>query len=258
MKFFIDFEATQENEIVSVGIVSESGKTYYSLVKLEFSSISQFISNLIHIKEQDLEEAKPLDTVFTEIFHWTMEQSNCISDWEFFSFTDTDRAFVEGSFRNLKNNNSVLFGSYLIANIKDAYFDVKHFFNGSISLINAFNYIVKENKEQTHNALEDAKMLQTVYEYIKTHETLSELPIINKENTPVKMPSGIFSCTTGGKKSKTREFKDIDEAIDWYINTHIAVSQRCSTKKENIMNRIMTSVKKKEKYNQYYWSRKKA
>ena len=257
MKFFIDFEATQENEIVSVGITSESGKTYYSLVKPEFSSISQFISDLIHIKEQDLEEANSLDTVFTEIFNWTMEQSNCISDWEFFSFTDTDKTFIEDSFRNLKNNNAILFGSYLIANIKDAYFDIKHFFNGSISLINGFNYITQENKKQIHNALEDAKMLQTVYEYIKTHETLSCLPTIKKEDVSVKMPSGTFSCTTGGKKSKIREFKDIDEAIDWYINTHIAVSQRSSVKKENIMNRIMVSVKKKEKYNQYYWSRKK-
>ena len=44
MKFFIDFEATQANEIISIGVVSETGTTFKSLVKPQLSSISPYIT----------------------------------------------------------------------------------------------------------------------------------------------------------------------------------------------------------------------
>ena len=58
MIFYLDFEATQpENEIIAIGAVTENGSTFHSLVKPQFSSISQFVSDLTHISQEDLEKA---------------------------------------------------------------------------------------------------------------------------------------------------------------------------------------------------------
>lgn len=49
MIFYLDFEATQpENEIIAIGAVAENGATFHSLVKPQFSSIFNFISQMTH------------------------------------------------------------------------------------------------------------------------------------------------------------------------------------------------------------------
>lgn len=259
MKFFIDFEATQENEIVSIGIVAESGQTFYSLVKPQFSSISQYISQLIHISNEMVEAENTLDEVFNVIYQWLLSQCPNLAEWEFLAY-GTDNKFISASMKNIHSEKATIIAALMIAKMTDVYRDIKTFFHGSISLIHAFNYVENVEKEQKHNPLEDAFMLQKVYEYTQNNEPLLCHPLnpqFDKIVEAVKMPSGTFWCTTGSKNHKPRTFATIDDAIDFFINTCIGKKQRSNVHRERIMKNIMVSVRKGSKYAGYYWHRNK-
>ena len=95
MKFFIDFEATQANEIISIGAVTENGATFKSLVKPQLSSISPYINQLTHITEEMVSNAKCLDEVFDEMYDWVTRQCADLTEWEFLSYGG-DEKFVKG------------------------------------------------------------------------------------------------------------------------------------------------------------------
>ena len=256
MKFFIDFEATQANEIISIGAVSEIGTTFKSLVKPQLSSISPYISQLTHITEKMLSNAKCLDEVFNEMYYWITRQCPDLMAWEFLSYGD-DEKFVKASLPNIHTCQSMILAAMLIATMRDGYKDIKEFFKGSISLINAFNYVENLEKKQRHDPLEDALMFQKVYEHIQTNEPPVNSPAheIQGRATDCKMPSGTFYCHADGKNAKVHKFENIDAAIDWYIENHICKEQRPGVHRERIMKNIMVSVRKHSKYAGYHWKR---
>ena len=259
MKIFVDFEATQENEIVSIGAVTEVGQTFYSLVKPQFSSISQYISQLIHISNETIANEKTLDEVLTIMYQWLQNQCSNLAEWEFLAY-GADNKFVSASMRNVHSEKATILAALMIAKMTDAYKAIKTFFHGSISLIHAFNYVEQVENQQRHNSLEDALMFQKVYEYTQNNEPLLCHPLnpqFDKIEEIVKMPSGTFWCTTGSKNHKPRTFATIDDAIDFFINTHIGKEQRTSVHRERVMKNIMVSVRKGSKYAGYYWYRNK-
>lgn len=260
MKIFIDFEATQENEIVSIGAVSESGSTFHYLVKPQFSSISQYLSQLIHLSNKDLENEKSLDEVFSLMYDWVAAQEPAPCKWEFLCY-GTDNNFITASFKNIHSDKATVLAAVMLAKLEDAYKStIRNFFHGPISLIHAFNYVENAINEQRHNPLEDALMFQKVYEYVNNNPPLPCHPLnksFDQVVEEIKMPSGTFWCRSEGKNAKTRTFPNIDAAIDWYINTKIAANQRPLVHRETIMKNIMKSIRKKEKYANYYWFRNK-
>ena len=259
MKIFVDFEATQENEIVSIGAVTENGQTFYSLVKPQFSSISQYISQLIHVSNETVANEKTLDEVLTIMYQWLQNQCSNLAEWEFLAY-GADNKFVSASMRNIHSEKATILAALMIVKMTDAYGAIKTFFHGSISLIHAFNYVEQVENKQRHNPLEDAIMFQKVYEYTQNNEPLLCHPLnpqFDKIVEAVKMPSGTFWCTTGGKNHKPRTFATIDDAIDFFINTCICKEQRTSVHRERIMKNIMVSVRKGSKYAGYYWHRNK-
>ena len=255
MKIFIDFEATQENEIVSVGAVAENGRTFYSLVKPQFSSISQRISQLIHVSNEMVETENTLDEVFTIMYLWLQNQCPNLAEWEFLAY-GADNKFVSASMRNIHSEKATILAALMIAKMTDAYGAIKTFFHGSISLIHAFNYVKQVENKQQHNPLEDALMFRKVYEYTQNNEPLLRHPLNSSKET-VKMPSGAFWCTTGSKNYKPRTFATIDDAIDFFINICVGKKQREDVRREKIMEKIMISVEKGSKYAGYYWHRNK-
>lgn len=259
MKIFIDFEATQEKEIVSIGAVTENGQTFYSLVKPQFSSISQYISQLIHISNETVANETTLDEVLTIMYQWLWGQCSNIAEWEFLAY-GADNKFVSASMRNIHSEKATILAALMIAKMTDAYGTIKSFFHGPISLIHAFNYVEQAENKQRHNPLEDAMMFQKVYEYTRNNEPLPCHPLneqFNNTMAAVKMPSGAFWCTTGSKNYKPRTFATIDDAIDFFINTCIGKEQRASVHRERVMKNIMVSVRKNSKYAGYYWYRNK-
>lgn len=258
MKFFIDFEATQANEIISIGAVAENGATFQSLVKPQLSSISPYISQLTHITDEMLSNANYLDEAFDQMYDWVTKQCPDLTAWEFLAY-GADEKFVKASLPNIKTRQPMILAAMMIATMKDASKDIKKFFNGSISLINAFNYVENLEKEQRHDPLEDAIMFQKVYEHTLNNEPPVDSPAhaAHSRATNCNMPSGAFSCKSSGKNAQIHQFANIDEAIDWYIANKIPMEDRPRVHRERIMKNIMVAVRKNSKYANYRWYRVK-
>lgn len=259
MKFYIDFEATSpENEIIAIGAVSESGSTFYSLVKPQLSCISQYISELTRISSKDLETAKTIDEVFVEFNSWAAYQEPDIMKRQYISYGEDDK-FIKATLPAIHDSRAYVTAAILMAKMEDCTSTVKKFFHGSISLIHAFNFVQAASKEQIHNPLDDAKMLQTVLEYTYAHAPLEDNPIHPKNPVVYTSPRGNFWCRTSSKNAKTREFDTCEEAIDWLIQFAMKIPEkdRASVHRDRIMRNIMKALKKKEKYCGYYWGRMK-
>ena len=261
MNIYIDIEATQpENEIIAIGAVAENGNTFYSLVKPQLSSISKFVSDLTHLSEEDLEKEKTIDEVLVKFDLWVMEQESNIMKCRFLSYGN-DSQFFKSTLPAIKTEHAFTVAAILMAKIEDCYESTRQFFRGGIRLIHAFNYIQETETKQKHDPLEDAMMLQKVFEYTQTHEPLPAHPL-NKnfndimEQQTNKMPSGTFYCRKG-KNGKEMSFNSCDDAITWLINEVMNVPDPESVHRDRVMKNIMKSIRTKQTYCEYKWRRER-
>ena len=264
MKFYIDFEATQpENEIIAIGACAENGATFHTLVKPQLSSISPYVSQLTHISAEDLEWAPDINKALIEFDAWMTAQESNIMNCRFISYGDDDK-FVKHTLPAITNEHAFTVAAILMAKIEDCSVETKRFFHGTIKLVHAFNYVQAAETEQKHNPLEDAMMLQKVYEHMQTHEPLPCHPL-NKDfnaamsNASVKMPSGTFWCkhVHGGKNGKVRNFATCDDAIDWLITDVMRAKEPELIHRDRIMANIMKAIRKNSSYCNYKWGRVK-
>lgn len=258
MIFYLDFEATQpENEIIAIGAVAENGSTFHSLVKPQFSSISQFVSDLTHISQEDLEKAPVIDVALKEFDRWVMNQELNIMNCRFVTYGD-DKKFLQATLPAIKSSAAFYTGAVLLAKIEDCVPDAKNFFKGNIRLVDAYNYVQSMSNKQEHNPLKDAMMLKDVYNYIQDNEPLTAHPLSKTAKAEtVKMPSGTFWCQhiNGGKN--IRNFDTCDDAVDWFIKTVIKAKEPENVNRNNIMLNIMKAIRKKTAYGNYKWGRVK-
>ena len=259
MRFFLDFEATQpENEIISIGVVTETGATFHSLVKPQLSSISNYVSQLIHVTQKELEQASTIDEVLIQFDQWAMRQEPDLMKWDFISYGD-DAKFVKATLPAIKSSYAFTVAAILMAKIQDYSNETQKFFKGPIRLINAFNYVQSMNIEQRHNPLEDAIMLQKVYEYIQTNHPLELHPTLQKTvaNSSYTFPSGKFYCRVNTKNAKEQSFKSCEAAISWLVYNVMHVDDPESVHYARIANRIMKAIRTKTTYCDFYWRREK-
>lgn len=178
MKYFIDFEASQyTQEIISVGCVSETNNEFYSLINTRHK-IGNFVSHLTGLTDNDFNEAKNADTVFKDLFYWVDNTKNG-EKVEFFCYGNADTIFALNSLKALKYSfyaQAIL--SLIITSTVDYADHVKAKFGlqKHISLIKVAQYFSQETLSQTHNALEDAKMLQFVYNQLQQGEKIADNP----------------------------------------------------------------------------------
>ena len=259
MKFYIDFEATQpENEIIAIGAVAENGATFHSLVKPQFSSISKYVSELTHISTEDLEKAPDINQVLRDFDLWLMAQEPDIMQCRFITYGSDDK-FIKATLPAITEEHAFVTAAAMMAKFENCYDATCKFFHGAIKLIHAFNYVQSVEIEQKHNPLEDAMMLQKVYEYTQTHEPLPCHPLNkNFESTMenMKMPSGTFWCRNSMKqKAKVYGFNSCEEAIEWLITNVMKAKNPEEIHRDRIMKNIMKAMRKKEKYCNLYWGR---
>lgn len=259
MNFYIDFEATQpENEIIAIGAISENGSTFYSLVKPQLSSISKYISDMIHVTAEDLEQANSIDVVLQQFDTWVMSQEVDIMQCRFISYGD-DSKFIKATLPAITSARAFTVAALLMAKIEDCTAETKKFFHGSIRLIHAFNYVQSVETEQKHNPLEDAMMLQKVYEYTQINEPLPCHPLNKDFNEIVnyKSPSGTFFCRHTGKNQKEISFETCEEAIDWVIAKVIKAKEPEKIHRDRIMKNIMKAIRTNKPYCNFKWRRVK-
>ena len=257
MNFFIDIEATQpENEIIAIGVAAENGATFYSLVKPQLSSISQYISQMTHISAEDLEKAPDINKALIDFDLWMMRQESDIMKCRFIAYGD-DSKFIKATLPAITNDHAFTCAAILMAKIEDCYEDTRKFFHGPIKLVHAFNYVQSAETEQKHDPLEDALMLQKVFEYTQFNEPLPCHPLNKNFNViaeQVKMPSGNFWCIKSGKR---RDFASCEDAIEWLIYDEMKMKNPEQVHRDRIMKNIMKALRTKKCYCSYKWYRKK-
>lgn len=256
MNFFVDFEATQPgNEIISIGVICENGQTFETLVRPVKSKITPFITQLTGIKQSDIDEAPSASFAFNTLYRWLLTQSSKIYEWNFFCYGKEDKNFLETTAKNITWEDALVCASVMNIRLVDVSGSVKKFFHGSISLINAYNYVKNIDNIQKHQALEDAKMLMEVIKGIDGREPLKQHPLVEKKVEAVKMPSGTFTAKHT-KNGSVETFEDIESAIDWMIYNVIKPEHPEVIHRDRIMKNIMKSTRKGA-YANYKWSREK-
>ena len=258
MNFYVDFEATQpEQEIIAVGVYSDDEKQFYNLVKPQFSSVNKYITDMTGISNEMLEDKCCLDTVFCALYEWCYLQESNLTKWNFYSYGDADVDFLKHSLCNITNEHALIIASLMIATLQDYSKQVREYFCGNTSLIKAYNYLKHLEDKQVHNALEDAKMLADVFMRTFNKEPLTVNPFVEKQVANYTFPSGKFYCKALGKNAKEREFYNIQEAIEWLIETNINKEARATVHRDKMATKIMKAIRKKDTYMGYKWRRSK-
>lgn len=258
MNFYLDIEAVQpSNEIIAIGVVAETGDTFYSLVKPQLSQINNYVSQLTHITQNQLNEAPNIDCVMNQLDDWLYDYEPLAKNRYFYSY-GSDIDFFRASLPTVNNNTAFITMSTIIIRLTDYSKKVFEFFHGTVKLVGAYNYINQSNYKQTHNALEDAKLLREVFHYVQSNEPLLANPFLANQISPnYNKPHGVFYARSGKHSKIEQRFNNIDEAVDWIISHQVNEAQRDSVHRERMMAKIMKAIRTNTKYSNYFWRRVK-
>lgn len=217
MNFYIDFEANQfSDRIISIGCVSESNQTFYTLVKpsKDKEKLTNFIIELTGITNEMIEAAPTADEAFNLFFNWILENGGNEPP-HYFCYGNSDKDFITKTVRYMKDLRAITFALSIQAAMEDYATQVKIFFNSSspIALNRVYNFMNENLEKQNHNALEDAQMLQYVIKHLSekcSPKDISSLPASVNHRKPGKKAPAIFNEWANGKgqcwKVNTRAF----------------------------------------------------
>lgn len=257
MKYFIDFEAAQfSNRIISIGCVRENGDKFYSLVNPS-TKITPFITDLTGITNEMSEQAPYPEEVFSKFFDWCMELEDDLP--QFYCYGNCDTNFVKKNFSSCKNFKAKAILGYLYSDLFNCEPFIRSHFGviQPISLIKITSYYKKEEITQTHNALEDAKMLKYVFEQIQLHSKDED-----SNAFPEYKSNPIYDPTVDWNKYRVHRFKDgkkvetfetLTEAVEWVFDHLPDNGQKEQVHKKNLGNKIKNASNKNIKYINYKW-----
>ena len=263
MKYFLDFEATQfSHRIISIGAVCENGHSFYSLVKPENKyKISKKITELTNITLEDIDNAKGAIEVFNEFYNWVLAQEEEAKENEvnwnpkWFCWGSEDIHFVKGTFKDCASDPCARF---ILGDIAGGLIDYGTRFCqrynikqcGLLKVAQVFDH----TKEQDHNALNDAILLQFIHscgeKYTKAEikKMVVRLTEVEKAKPKPKwtesdLPHGTI-VTISTKKKVTHSFETANEAAKWLIS-----EKKIEDKEESeIAEKILEAAKKRNKY----------
>jgi inhibitor of KinA sporulation pathway (predicted exonuclease) len=164
VKFFLDFEATQgSEEIISIGCVSETGEEFYSLTHSRHK-VKPFITQLTGLTQKDINTAPSHDEVFSKFYDWIIRLSP--KNAELYAYGDTDSVFCKNTIPYARTLKAQAMLGLLASNLKDFSTEVQKFFHldKKANLFITQSLLLEDAVLcQSHNALEDAKMLKQIY-----------------------------------------------------------------------------------------------
>ena len=168
MNFYIDFEATQfSNRIISIGCVCENGGRFKTLVKPANGKLNQFITNLTGITKEMLEDAPSADFAFNALFDFVIHSCGTEAP-KYFCYGNSDHDFLLATVRTMQDPRAISFVYSLYALMNDYSKTVQKYFSvNQIGLKKVATTLSGEEIEQRHDALEDAEMLEQVFNNLK-------------------------------------------------------------------------------------------
>lgn len=204
MKFYLDLEANAiTNEVISIGIVTESGDEFYSLVR-PHTKLDHNIKILTGISQTEADEVPSLEDVMSSVGEFLGDAKDGI----FYHYGSGDRQFLKASMSFTKDIKALT----VLEDIHDRCENVdkrvaSHFHRDTIGLRSVYLTMKMSSEEsatQNHNALEDALMLKYVWENIDDY-TLPE------GVEPVKVKR--INMKYGKGKKKKQQQQKISENI---------------------------------------------
>ena len=263
MKYFLDFEGTQfSHRIISIGAVCENGHSFYSLVKPESKyKIGKIITELTGITIEDIDNAKGSIEVFNEFYNWVLAQEEEAKEnevnWnpEWFCWGSEDIHFVKGTFKDCASDPCARLILGDIAGGLTDYgmrfcqrYNIKQ--RGLLRVAQAFDH----TKEQDHNALNDAILLQFVHSCEEKYKKAEIKKIVARLTeaeeakpkpkwTKSDLPKGTI-VTISNNKKVTHSFETANEAAKWLI-----AEKKIKDKEENeVAEKILEAAKKRNSY----------
>ena len=170
LRIFLDLEATQfSKEIISIGAISnDNDNEFYSLIRSK-KKITKLIEEITGLKNEDFKNVDKFEKVFDRFWNWCIKQrKNKKETILFYTYGTFDKDLFEAEHnRRPKDgrityicNHIVDFQNILMMNM---YGDV----HDCLSLLNATKLFTNNDSlTQDHNALNDAKLLKTLYKNI--------------------------------------------------------------------------------------------
>ena len=263
MKYFVDFEATQfSNEIIEIGCVREDGVEFQSYVNAD-KKLTQFIINLTGITQDVVDNAPQSDEVFSDFYKWLQGDTDIV----FYCYGNSDIDFVKKNLRKSKNFEAQAALSMIGMALNDYATSVKTHFGiiKPIGLVKVLAYYRGvESVEQTHSAIEDARFLKEVFEYIQAEGECTECPFPEYQKTKkvakpiqpkVEVPSTPHIARIR-KNQIVETYENMDAAVAWVFsqmaNEHNA-DQLQGIKVENLAKRIRSASSMKKTYMNWKW-----
>lgn len=263
MKYFVDFEATQfEQEIISVGCVSEFGDEFYSLVRPKhIKRVTGFITELTGISVAELKKAPDADAVFSDMYDQIEKDEKA----EFYCYGNCDTHFIKCT---LKYVNSFK-AQCMLGLMYSSMTDVSHEFSekfGTDQTISLYKLADRYGalSDRNHNALNDARILHHVYECFVEDDS-DECPFPEyitrpkqkDDDQPVPAhafaPNARLAANRGGD---VHFFTSYGKAADWIMAEVMPKGVNVTgMTKSNISNRIVQAVSSGSHYHGYVWSK---
>lgn len=284
MNFYLDFEATRfSNRIISIGCVAGTGETFETYVNPgDKKKVDKFITELTGITNEMLADAPDADTAFEMLYDF-IEANNDGEAPAYYVYGNSDVDFINSTLRHMSNTQACVCAQAIAGNLIDYASVVKKFFvvKSDLALRKVY-MLIQEQKElvQRHDALEDARMLETVVAHLhdkckpEDKETILAMPsqprpkigkkapaIFQKWNSQPKWEAEtgadenhwVLKCTDQ-HSGQSKYFNDFNTAALWVIKY---IARNVSPKKEDAVRKIEAALKSapqtgKCRYNCYW------
>ena len=288
MKFSLDFEATQFSErIISIGCAASNGAKFKTLVKptKKKDKVNKFITSLTGITNEMLAEAPNADVAFNALFDFILMNEDDEPS-EFYCYGDCDKRFIERTIVGMTDTRAIMFAKGLYQSLKDFSKNVKQFFEteNSISLRKIYMLIAHiDDFEQTHDALEDAIMLNEVINHLYEVCSKSDIEIIKSmKSVPrpcppgttkapkkfVEWPNDLWAAETDADENNwyisatsgphTKYFDTMDTAVMWIIRYCTSgVSIKKEEHRNKVRDRIILGLENNKKSYSFEWKMNK-
>lgn len=220
MNFYLDFEATQFSErIISIGCVSENGKTFHTLVKpVNGDKVNNYITELTGITNEMLENAPTADQAFNSFFDFVISTNDSAMP-SYFCYGSGDKIFIEKTVKYMTDVRAISFAVSVQTMLIDYAKEVRSYLSiNGISLKKLIALVRHtEDVKQVHDAMDDAMMLKECIEGIdsidKSMITTTQ-PKVTVENMKrsIKLPGMFFT------KKENEYLKDL-RMVQWGCHT---------------------------------------
>jgi len=168
MNYFLDFEATNSGQIISIGCISEDqGEQFYTKVKpSNQETITPFLTKLTGLTNKKLKNAPTADEAFLRFYKWicgTRSNTNKTECRKYYVYGDCDKDFLNTTIQHMSDTEAIACATTIAENLIDYSIQVKEYYGKNYRLIELYNCYTKLKTAQTHNALTDAFMLKIIF-----------------------------------------------------------------------------------------------